>query len=61
MFDGFRDFYNELRPFFAVKFGRKQGNLDELKTTVLEPAMKRYLPYYVTILEANKSGLPFFN
>ena len=60
MSDGFRDFHNEIHPFFAVKFGRKQGNLDELKTTVLEPAMKRYLPYYVSIIEGSKSGMPIF-
>ena len=59
MFDGFRDFLVEITPYVAVKFDHKQGNLDELKTSMLEPAMKKYLPYYVTILEDSKSGKPF--
>lgn len=46
----------ELTPYALVKMGRKEGNLEELKKTILEPAIKKYLPLYVTILENSKSG-----
>ena len=55
----FRDFHAEIVPFFAVKMGRKTGNLEELKISVLEPAIKKYLPLYVKILDNSKSGLFF--
>lgn len=51
-----RDLMAELTPYALVKMGRKEGNLEELKKTILEPAIKKYLPLYVTILENSKSG-----
>lgn len=54
--DILKDFHAEIVPFFAVKMGRKTGNLEELKISVLEPAIKKYLPLYVKILDNSKSG-----
>ena len=52
----FRDFTNEIRPFFAVALGRTEGNKDELYKTVYLPAAEKMYPRLVEVISKSKSG-----
>jgi hypothetical protein len=48
-----------LAPYMDVKLGFREGNLDELQRTVLEPVAETNFPIFVKLLAEANSGIFF--
>ncbi|XGW08993.1 hypothetical protein V3C99_011365 [Haemonchus contortus] len=54
--DQFKDFLNEVRPYFKVFLGMDQGDLKALEKDVFEPARQKFFTIVTKILKENKTG-----
>ena len=51
-----KDFYNQIGPYYYMRLGIKQGDIDELKKTHLIPAVESKFPVFEKYLKEAKSG-----
>ncbi|CAI2332644.1 unnamed protein product [Caenorhabditis sp. 36 PRJEB53466] len=55
--DQVKDYFNEIRPFLAVKMGFvTEGDVDALYKDVFLPALKKNSQFFTNFLKANNSG-----
>lgn len=47
---------NEIRPYFIVKVGFGEGDLEKLKNDVFLPAIKKHFPIFVKAIKTSGSG-----
>ncbi|KAK5970795.1 Glutathione S-transferase [Trichostrongylus colubriformis] len=55
--DQYKDFMNEVRPFFRVVMGMDKGDVKAMEKDVFEPARQKFLTMITKILKQNKSGM----
>ncbi|KAK6054346.1 glutathione S-transferase protein [Cooperia oncophora] len=57
--DQFKDFLNDVRPYFKIVMGMDKGDLETAAKEIFEPARQKYFEQFTKILKQNKSAMPF--